>query len=209
MDSFKIVLASGNAGKYREMKDAIEEIGAELLFGGDFDDRPNPEESGATYEENAIIKARAWAMRTGLPAMADDSGLEVAHLDGAPGVRSARAVPGSDRDRYEWLLREMRGVSDRRARFVACIAVVFPDKEEILISEGICCGTVTEEPAGTGGFGYDPIFRPDGFDKTFAEIGKDVKLKISHRASALKGIAEKLKPVLKSFTVHMSRMESP
>ena len=196
----KMVLASGNRHKYLEMKEVLEQIGIELLFGGNFADPREVEETGRTYEENALLKARAWAEFTGLPSVADDSGIEVYALGGAPGVHSARAVPGSDAERTRWLLGQMEGKRDRRARFVACLAVVFPHEEKPVICERYCEGMLTLAAAGASGFGYDPIFIPDGYEKTFAELGERVKQKISHRALALKGIAEMLIPVIQSYT---------
>ncbi|MDY9921405.1 MAG: RdgB/HAM1 family non-canonical purine NTP pyrophosphatase [Synergistota bacterium] len=197
----KIVLASGNINKYREMKDAFAPIGIELLFGGDLDVRTDVEETGSSYKENALLKARAWSETLDLPAIADDSGLEVFALGGAPGIHSARAVQGTDNDRTNWLLSKMEDIKERRARFVSCIAVVFPDREEALVYEGICSGTIAFKPSGMSGFGYDPIFIPDGYDKTFSELGDRVKTKISHRALAIKGIAEMLIPVLQYYAV--------
>lgn len=197
----KMVLASGNKNKYREMKPVLEQIGIELLYGGDFANPPEVDETGDTYEENALLKSHAWVEFSGLPAIADDSGIEVRALGGAPGVRSARAVPGSDADRTAWLLSAMEDETDRRARFVACLAAVFPGSEKTVVCQRACEGRLAREPKGTCGFGYDPIFIPDGYDKTFSELGDNVKQKISHRALALKGIAEILKPVVESFTV--------
>lgn len=195
----KMVLASGNKNKYREMRAVLEQIGIELLYGGDFENPPEVDETGDTYEENALLKARAWMEFSGLPAIADDSGIEAAALCGAPGVRSARAVPGSDADRTAWLLSAMEDKTDRRARFVACLAVAFPSGKTA-VCQSACEGTLARAPMGSGGFGYDPIFIPDGYEKTFSELGDQIKQKISHRALALKGIAEILKPVVKSFT---------
>lgn len=195
----KIVLASGNKNKYHEMKDAFSPIGIELLYGGDFDTRTEVDETGSSYEENALLKAYAWSKMLNMPAMADDSGLEVFALGGAPGIHSARAVPGTDGDRTNWLLSKMENIEDRRARFVSCIAVVFPDRDEPVVYEGSCSGTIAFKPSGASGFGYDPIFIPDGFDRTFSELGDQVKRKISHRALAIKGIAEKLVPVLQYY----------
>lgn len=197
----QIVLASGNRNKYREMKDAFEPIGAELLFGGDLEADFDVDETGAIYRENALLKASAWSKKIGIAAIADDSGIEVYALGGAPGVRSARAVPGTDEDRTNWLLSEMEGIKDRSARFVSCIAVVFPDSQVPLVCEGVCRGTLAHAPSGTGGFGYDPIFIPEGYEKTFSELGDEIKTKISHRAIAIKGIAEMLIPVLQYYAV--------
>ena len=136
----KIILASGNRNKYREMKDAFAPIGIELLYGGDFDTQTDVEETGSSYEENALLKAKAWSKALGLPAMADDSGLEVFALGGVPGIRSARAVPGTDKDRTNWLLSRMKDIKDRRASFVSCIAVVFPHREEPLVMKAAAAG---------------------------------------------------------------------
>ena len=197
----QMILASTNRGKYREMKAQLEPLGIELLFGGDFEKPLDVDETGESYAENALLKARAWAEATGLPALADDSGLEAEAPGGRPGIHSARAVEGSDSDRMYWLLGEMKDKSDRRGRFACAIAVVFPDKKEPLTVTKYCPGQITREPAGESGFGYDPIFVPDGFDKTFAELGGEIKNKISHRAMAVKGIAEMLIPVVQSYAV--------
>ena len=192
----QIVFASGNRGKFKEMREQLAPSGVELLFGGDLDGPHDIEETGESYAENALIKARAWAEATGLPALADDSGLEVAALGGLPGVRSARIVPGGDAERTRWLLGELAESGDRRARFSCAIAVVLAADKEPLIVTRYCQGTITREPRGTSGFGYDPIFIPDGFDKTFAELGDEIKNKISHRALAARSIAEILKTVI-------------
>jgi len=203
----KIVLASGNRNKYREMKEVFEPIGVELLYGGDFETVLDVDETGNSYEENAILKASAWSKALVMPALSDDSGLEVFALGGAPGINSARAVEGTDQDRTNWLLSKMENIKDRRASFVSCIAVVFPHMKEPLVYEGRCSGTLAPRPSGSGGFGYDPIFIPDGYDKTFSELGDYVKTKISHRALAIKGIAEMLINVLEYYAVHT--MENP
>lgn len=197
----QMILASTNRGKYREMKAQLEPLGVELLFGGDFERPLEVDETGESYAENALLKARAWAEATGLPALADDSGLEAEALGGIPGIHSARIIDGSDRDRMYWLLGEMKDKEDRRGRFACAIAVVFPDKKEPLTVTKYCPGRITREPAGESGFGYDPIFVPEGFDRTFAELGDEIKNKISHRAIAVKGIAEKIIPVVQSYAV--------
>ena len=145
------------------------------------------EETGETYAENALLKARAWAVASGLPSLADDSGLEVKALDWGPGVYSARVVPGPDAARNVWLLDSLEGREDRRARFVAALALAVPGRWT-LICEGDCPGRIAESLRGAGGFGYDPLFLPDGFDVSFAELPPETKNRISHRASALKSL---------------------
>lgn len=192
----RMILASTNRGKYLEMKEQLRPYGIELLFGGDFPFPPYVEETGSTYGENAFLKARAWALSAKMPVLADDSGLEVDALGGAPGVHSARVVPGKDSARTEWLLEAIKGADDRSARFVCSIAVVFPDGRSPLAVTEYCAGRIAESPAGESGFGYDPVFIPDGYDKTFSELGSDIKNTISHRAKAVKSIAEMLRPVI-------------
>ena len=143
----QMILASTNRGKYREMKAQLEPLGIELLFGGDFEKPLEVDETGESYAENALLKARAWAEATGLPALADDSGLEAEALGGIPGIHSARIIAGSDRDRMYWLLGEMKDKEDRRGRFACAIAVVFPDKKEPLTVTKYCPGHITRERA--------------------------------------------------------------
>ena len=192
----RMILASTNRGKFQEMKEQLLPYGIDLIFGGDLPSPPYVEETGATYEENAFLKARAWASSAKLPALADDSGLEVDALGGAPGVHSARVVPGKDSARTEWLLEAIKGADDRSARFVCSIAVVFPDGRSPLAVTEYCAGRIAASPAGESGFGYDPVFIPDGYEKTFSELGVDIKNTISHRAKAVKSIAEMLRPVI-------------
>ena len=151
-----------------------------------YPDAPEVVEDGATYAENAIKKASVIAEYTGHLALADDAGLEVNALNGAPGVNSKRWVgeDATDAQRVASLLKALEGVTDRRARFIAAIAVVHPDAvPEVVI--GICEGRITYAPAGQSGFGYDPIFVPNGYEQTFAELGEKIKNQISHRANAL------------------------
>lgn len=148
-----------------------------------------PVETGTTYAANAIIKAQFYARATGLCALADDSGLEVEALGGAPGVYSARyaGAGASDADRRALLLSELAHVpaNQRRARFVCSVAISQPDETIINVSEGTCTGTIIFKPRGSGGFGYDPLFIPEGRDKTFAELSDTIKNQLSHRARAL------------------------
>ncbi|NPV28925.1 MAG: XTP/dITP diphosphatase [Firmicutes bacterium] len=185
----KIVIASRNPGKISEFRELLADLPVKLLSLADFPGLPEIPETGSTLRENALLKARAVAAATGLVALADDSGLEVDHLGGAPGVRSSRfAGPGGDDEaNNRKLLAALEGVSfDRRtARFRCVIAVVTPWGEEFL-SEGVCEGRITFFPRGKSGFGYDPLFFVPSLGKTFAELGPQVKNQISHRARALR-----------------------
>ena len=196
MDFSLIVVASTNRHKYEELVKLFSKTNISLLFGGDVEEGFSVEETEDTYEKNALLKARAWAQRTGMPAMADDSGLEVFALGGAPGVLSARSAPGSDEDRVRWLLDKIEGASDRSARFVACIVVALPDVEEYHTVTGICTGNIALSPSGSAGFGYDPVFIPDGYTETLADLGESVKLKKSHRAIAARKMAQIISSML-------------
>jgi len=153
------------------------------------------EETGTTFEENSYIKAEAIMKATGLPAIADDSGLETDALDGAPGVYSARfsGENASDESNNEKLLNLLRDIPDenRGARFVSVVTLCYPDGKT-LVARGECPGTINRAPAGDGGFGYDPLFVPEGFEKTYAQITAEEKNAISHRANALRILKEKL-----------------
>ncbi|MDR1020529.1 MAG: non-canonical purine NTP pyrophosphatase [Synergistaceae bacterium] len=196
---FRLILASGNRDKQTEFAgffraEGMPSLGFALAHAQSMAmAAPDVEESGQSYEENALLKARAWADRFGMPALADDSGLEVHSLGGRPGIFSARAAPGKDADRVNWLLGELEGVPDRRACFVACLVVAFPAWQGggrgYFASEGRCFGKIACQPAGAEGFGYDPVFIPDGHENTFAELGSEVKSMISHRAKAMGGMA--------------------
>ena len=179
-----LVLATGNKGKYDEFRALLpRSFVGELLFAPEIG-KIDVDENGDTYEDNALIKARAWASASGLPSLADDSGIEAEALDGAPGVHSARIVQGTDEDRNNWLLGQLKDKTDRRGRFVAALALVVP-KKWTLICRGECPGHIAESPSGSGGFGYDPLFIPDGFDVSFADLPAEKKNEISHRAAAL------------------------
>ncbi|AER66163.1 non-canonical purine NTP pyrophosphatase, rdgB/HAM1 family [Thermovirga lienii DSM 17291] len=188
----EIVFASGNEHKYLELKSKLAEVGIKLLFGPDvLGESLHVVEDGSTYLQNSYKKALAWADRTGLPAIADDSGLEVKCLGWRPGIYSSR-VAENDQERIQWLLSEMQGVEDRTARFAAALALALPGGGQCWLAEGFCWGRITLEPKGSFGFGYDPVFVPEGFDKTFAELGPDVKLRVSHRSIAVKGLSDML-----------------
>ena len=182
----KFVFASHNKGKIQEVQEILAPFGIEIEpIPADF---PEIEENGTSFEENAKIKARAVCQATGLPAVADDSGLTVDALDGFPGIHSARwAGPeANDHDRNQLLLEKLLSVPEeqRGAQFVCVAACVFPDGRELAV-RGQCRGTILGEEHGSGGFGYDPLFVPDGYDQSFAQLGTDIKNTISHRARAV------------------------
>ena len=192
----KLILASNNKKKLRELGEILSDMDVELLSqreaGCDFE----VEETGTTFAENAYLKAKAVADATGLAAVADDSGLMVEALNGEPGVYSARYAPGgheaSDKEKYEYLLSKLVNVEHRAAKFVSSICCIFPDGS-IIRTEGECRGEILREPSGEGGFGYDPVFMPQGYDRSMAELGTEVKNRISHRANALREFKKKLR----------------
>ena len=196
-----LLLGTHNPGKIHEIKLILGDLGVTLLSLRDFDGVGVAEEHADSYAGNAILKAQFYARAVGLPALADDSGLEVEALGGAPGVMSARYAGehAGDADRRNLLLSELAtrlrqtGTNNRRARFVCAIAVVSGDGEVLNLSEGICEGFITHAPRGTSGFGYDPLFVPDGYDQTFAELSDDIKNQISHRARALMKLRDHLR----------------
>lgn len=179
----RIVFASRNRQKFEEMRFLFQDFPVELLFGGDFSALA-VEETGDSYSANALLKARAWAEEVRLPALGDDSGLEVEALAWGPGLLSARVAP-SDKERIAWLLERLGGQTTRTARFVAVLACFFPEEGCFFLSRGVCTGSIAHVPQGERGFGYDPIFIPDGYEKSFGLLGEDVKARISHRARAV------------------------
>ncbi|WP_157155428.1 RdgB/HAM1 family non-canonical purine NTP pyrophosphatase [Diaminobutyricimonas sp. LJ205] len=181
----KIVLATHNAHKVEELRRILgPALGEHDLIGYD---GPEPVEDGATFEENALIKARAAAAHTGLPALADDSGISVAALDGEPGIHSARyAGTRNDGDNNALLLKNLADVSDRSAAFECAAAFVDGTFEHVEL--GVWPGNVLQEASGAHGFGYDPIFQPEGHDVSSAELTPDEKNAISHRARAFAAI---------------------
>ena len=186
-----LLLGTRNPGKVIEITSILADSGWSFSSLKDFPGVGEAEENFVTFAENAIAKAQFYASATGLCALADDSGLEVVALNGAPGVFSARyaGAHASDLDRRLMLLSELTktGSNNRRARFVAVVAIATPDGTVLKVSEGICDGSIIFKPRGTGGFGYDPLFIPDGHNQTFAELPDTVKNLISHRARALMG----------------------
>ena len=191
----KLVLATHNQGKVKELTKMLR-VGAgvpspyqqiEVVSLKAYPDAPEVVEDGETYKENAAKKASSIAEYTGCLALADDAGLEVDALNGAPGINSKRwaGEDATDAIRIAKLLQALEGSTDRRARFIAAIAVVHPNSVPKGVL-GVCEGYITHAPKGETGFGYDPVFVPDGYEQTFAELGEDIKNQISHRAKALK-----------------------
>ena len=183
----ELLIGTGNPGKVREIKLALAGLPLILRSLDEYNDLSEPIECGESYADNAIIKATDYARQTGLCVLADDSGLEVDWLNGAPGLHSARFGSGSDADRVELLLAKMEGAlnGSRRARFVSVVAIVHPTVGIINVAEGECRGRINNRPLGNNGFGYDPIFIPDGYELTFGQLTNDVKAVISHRAKSL------------------------
>lgn len=182
----KICAATGNAGKLRELRRILEAQGHEVVSQKELGITIEPDETGTTFEENALIKARAACKASGLPALADDSGLEVDALNGEPGIYSARYCEGSDADRVNFLLKKMENIPEenRGAQFVSAIACVYPDGTEFAI-RGICRGVILHENHGEGGFGYDPVFWVPEEKESFSSMPQERKNQISHRANAL------------------------
>ena len=192
-----IVVATANAHKVEEYRRLLDGQDVELMSLADYPGYPEVEENGTTFAENASIKAAAASSSCEAAAFADDSGLEVEALDGRPGVYSSRYA-ASDPERIAKLLKELDGVENRRARFVCAIAIAF-NGEVLEVFEGEVKGTITLEPRGKDGFGYDPVFLPDGCDKTFAELSGAEKDKISHRANAFNQAIEFVEDTLSAL----------
>ncbi|WP_410175968.1 RdgB/HAM1 family non-canonical purine NTP pyrophosphatase [Pseudanabaena galeata] len=184
----KLVIASGNAGKIEEFRAYLADLGVTLILKPDSID---VEETGTTFIENAHLKASQVAIATGEWAIADDSGLEVMALNGAPGVLSARYAD-TESDRINRVLSELSQHSNREAQFVCAIAIASPDGAIAADAIGHCKGAIANAPRGNHGFGYDPIFLIPEFQQTFGEIPPEVKAKISHRANALSILRSKL-----------------
>ena len=183
-----VVIATSNAHKVEEYKALMGDDSIELQSLLDYPGFPDVEENGTTFTENASIKAVAASKYCDAPAFADDSGLEVFALNGEPGIYSARYAP-TDKERIAKLLKNLEGKEDRRARFVCVIAIAF-NGEVIETFEGEIRGTIGFEPKGDNGFGYDPVFIPEGEIRTFAELSSAEKNSISHRANAFRKAAE-------------------
>lgn len=184
----RLLVATNNPGKLREYRHLLRDLPLEITGLREEEIDFEPEETGSTFEENAILKARAFAQRSGLPTLADDSGLEIDALDGAPGVTSARyggTQRGEDTQRYKLVLQQLEGVpwAERTARFRCVIAIAAP-AGLMETAEGKVEGVIALEPRGEHGFGYDPIFFIPDFDCTLAQLAPDTKNRISHRARA-------------------------
>lgn len=190
----KLVLASHNTGKLREIADLLRPYGVQVTSAGELG-LSEPEETETTFTGNAILKARASAEASGLPALADDSGLAVTALDGQPGIYSARwaetdgsGAAGGKRDfatAMERVQRELEGKADRSAQFICALCLYWPNGDK-LVYEGEVQGQMVWPPRGARGFGYDPMFQPEGYEITFGEMDPDAKHVISHRADAFK-----------------------
>ena len=193
----KFVLATQNAGKVKEMSAILAQFDIEVISAKDAGIDLDVEETGATFAENAMLKAKAICKAANLPAIADDSGLCVDALNGGPGVYSARYGGESldDKGRYQLLLNNMRGQTTRAAHFACAIACAFPNGKT-LTAEGRCNGTIAFAPMGEGGFGYDPVFLVPEKRKTFAQMTAEEKAEISHRGRALEKFVEKLETYL-------------
>ena len=187
----RLVLATANVGKQRELAALLAPRGCELILQSTLG-IPSADETGHTFEANALLKARHAALGAGLPALADDSGLEVDALGGAPGVRSAR-YGANDAERIARLLSALTGRTgvDRRARFRCVVVMAWPDGR-IVAGDGVCEGTISEHASGTHGFGYDPVFQSTELGCTFAEAPADAKARVSHRARAMRALGAAL-----------------
>ena len=199
----QLLLATRNKGKIEEFRRILEAIAPgqiELLGLDKFPELHDVVEDGKTFQENALKKAREMSLATGLPAIADDSGLCVDALNGDPGIFSARwaGSHGDDQANLDKVLREMVGVTNRRAQFVCAAAFVTPGGYEKVIRAEMV-GHLIDHPRGTNGFGYDPIFVPEGFSETSGEISPDTKDSISHRGKAMRALAELISAELEQW----------
>ena len=194
-----LLVATGNPGKKREYRELLASLEARIRFPDDVNLQLDVQENGTTYAENARKKAREYAIASGMVTIADDSGLEVDALDGAPGIHSARYAAGSDADRVAALLDNLEGVpwEERTARF-RCVLVIAIRPGETLEAEGVCEGVIAYEPRGDHGFGYDPIFFLPEREATMAELPRADKNRISHRAQAVQGALPALRRLVRA-----------
>jgi len=205
-----IVLATRNSGKIREFQQLLKNFPVEIKGLSDFGPIPEVEEDGETFDDNAYKKALFTAKALGLPAIADDSGLVVEALGGAPGVKSARYAGdnSTDKENIDKLLLEMKGVDDRRAAFECVISIAVPTGPA-LTYEGRCEGKITLEPKGKSGFGYDPVFFCPQFDKTFAELSSEEKNRVSHRGKALNEVVAEFEKIIVWLESHLAEAKPP
>ena len=194
---FELLVATNNEGKVLELKKLLSDFPLRLRSLREFADVSDVKETGKSFQENAAIKARNYALQTNLWALADDSGLEVEALHGVPGIFSARYAGenATDRENINKLQSELnkKQPADKFARFVCAMALADEKGEVKFVAKGICDGKISLEARGNKGFGYDPIFIPEGFSETFAELSGDIKQQISHRARALRKIIQYLR----------------
>ena len=189
----KLIIASNNEGKIKEYKEILEPLGYEVISQKEVGINLEIPETGTSYKENALLKAQGIYEITKTAVLSDDSGLSIDFLDGAPGLYSARFKSElSQKEKNQYIIDEMKDTDNRKAKFVCSICFIFENGEKIEV-QGICNGKISRKIEGERGFGYDPIFIPDGYDKTFSDIGQEEKNKISHRAIAIKELIEKLK----------------
>lgn len=205
-----IVLATSNLNKVKELKELLTGFPVEIKCLQDFGTLPEAVEDGETFEENAYKKARHYARVLGLPALADDSGLSVEALNGAPGVYSARysGATATDWENCDKLLREMKGQSNRAARFECVLSLAVPHGPA-LTWEGHCEGRITEQRQGEAGFGYDPVFYSPDFGKTFAEVSMAEKSAVSHRGRAMRDFAAEFDKVRQWLRQRLSEVKPP
>ena len=197
----KLLVATHNKGKVAEFADMLQDMAIEWLSLDDVGVVQDVEETGSTFRENSVLKARTYAAETGLLTLADDSGLEVDALDGAPGVYTARygGAGLTAVQRYQKLLNDIQtvSISERTARFRCIIVLAAPDGTILGESEGVCEGMIAQVPAGDGGFGYDPVFYLPSFQQTMAQLPAAQKHQISHRGRAVQQIEPRLRELLK------------
>ena len=197
MSNLQLLIATRNRGKLQELRTLLEELPIDVCDLNVYPAIETVDETGTTFIENASLKASEYARQAGILTLADDSGLEVEALSGAPGILSARyaGAGASDSERVDQLLAQLSSIKaeNRTARFVSVVAIADSLGRILNVSDGICNGTLANAPRGKNGFGYDPIFVPKRFDKTFAELPAEVKNQISHRARAFRGSANFLR----------------
>jgi XTP/dITP diphosphohydrolase len=205
-----IVLATRNAGKVKEFQEILKDFPVEIKSLTDFGKIPEVEEDGKTFDDNAYKKAFFTAKVLGLPAIADDSGLVVEALDGAPGVTSARYAgeKATDQDNINKLLQAMGGISNRKAAFECVLSIAVPTGPA-LTYEGRCEGEISLHPQGQGGFGYDPVFYYREYGKTFAEISSEEKNRVSHRGRALADFVSEFDKVLAWLNARLTEAKPP